>query len=72
MKLTKQQLRRIIKEEQSKLVNEVRGDPEDDSVIEAERTLKSVARVLYDMGYDFQDICDCVDEALSGPDVALP
>ena len=72
MKLTKRQLQKIIRTTvKTKTLKEVRGNPEDDSVIEAERTLKSVARVLYDMGYDFQDICDCVDEALSGPDVAL-
>ena len=71
MKLTKRQLRKIIKEEQSKLVNEVRGNPEDDAVIEAESALGRAARALFEMGYEFQDICDVVDEAISGPDVAL-
>lgn len=73
MKLTKRQLQKIIRETvKSETLKEVRGNPEDDSVIEAERTMKSVARVLFDMGYDFQDLCDVVDEAISGPDVALP
>ena len=72
MKLTKRQLRKIIKEEKRKLVNEARGDFEQDGVIEAEAALSSAARVLLQMGYEFQDICDVVDEATSGPDVALP
>ena len=71
MKLTKRQLQKIIREEQSKLVNEVRGNPEEDGVIEAEAALSRAARVLFEMGYEFQDICDVVDEAISGPDVAL-
>ena len=73
MKLTKRQLKKIIRATvETKTLKEVRGNPEDDSVIEAERTLKSVARVLFEMGYDFQDLCDVVDEAISGQDVALP
>ena len=72
MKLTKRQLQKIIREAvKSKTLKEVRGDFEDDAVIEAEAALGSAARVLRDMGYEFQDICDVVDEAISGPDVAL-
>ena len=73
MKLTKRQLRKIIRATvKPGTLKEARGNPEDPSVMEAERSLKSVARVLFfDFKYNFQDICDCVDEALSGPDVAL-
>ena len=69
MKLTKRQLRKIIKEEKAKLVNEVRGDFENDQAMEAEAVLSRTARTLSEMGYDFQDICDVVNEALSGPDM---
>ena len=72
MKLTKRQLQKIIRETvKTKTLKEVRGNPEDDGVIEAEAALSSAARVLFEMGYEFQDICDVVDEAISGPDVAL-
>ena len=70
MKLTKRQLRKIIKEEKSKLMELDRGGFEDlESPMEAEVALSRAARVLAKMGYDFQDICDVVNDALSGPDM---
>ena len=70
MKLTKRQLRKIIKEEKALLeMVELRGDFTGDQAMEAEVVLSRAARTLYDMGYDFQAICDVVNDALSGPDM---
>ena len=72
MKLTKRQLRKIIQVEKAILIKEVRGNPEQDGVMEAEAAVSRAARELRHMGYNFQDICDVVDEALQDPEGRFP